>query len=91
MTKKPEPANAPEKRKPGRPRNAEKTKPFYSPLSVEAWNAIAKIAKRTGSTKREIVESAVLSFANANPVVPEPPKTDAAKIAAIREILSVEP
>lgn len=75
----------------GRPKREEKTKPFYSPLSVDAWNAIAKIAKRTGSTKREIVESAVLSFANANPVVPEPPKTDAAKIAAIREILSVEP
>ena len=75
----------------GRPKREEKTKPFYSPLSVEVWNAIAKVAKRTGSTKREIVESAVLSFANANPVVPEPPKTDAAKIAAIREILSVEP
>ena len=75
----------------GRPKRAEKTKPFYSPLSVDAWNAIAKIAKRTGATKREIVETAVLSFANANPVVPSPPKTDAAKIAAIREILSVEP
>lgn len=90
MTTKPEPANAPEKRKPGRPRNLEKTRALYSPISVDAWNAIAKIARRTGASKREIIESAILSFAKANTVAPEPLKSDAAKIAAIRRILGVQ-
>lgn len=68
----------------------EKPVPLFCQLSKAAASALSKEVRKTGSSRREIIEAAVLAYCGKSAPDPAPPKSDAGKIAAIRRILGEE-
>lgn len=63
---------------------------LYCVIAAETADLIAKAAAERGTSRRRIIEAAVLSYCSGAAPEPAPPRSAAGKLAAIRRILGNE-